>query len=165
MDETTKKTAGPCPVRGCGYNRNTREYDEALAAPIVLESTRSHNGADAHRDMDGFDPDVELARLRRAVESVRAVLRGKPTDVFADVVPTDDERLAVLRAEAAEDPHFLDWLRANPLVTGDSRTLDGATAQALVFIAHAFDNLDEHVRREGALPRAWLPPQTPSLAS
>lgn len=47
------------------------ELGAAQERPLILESTRSHAGEDAWRDMDGFDLDEELARLRRAVHEVR----------------------------------------------------------------------------------------------
>jgi hypothetical protein len=60
-----------CPIKGCDYNENVRVLDAAQERPLVLESTRSHAGEDAWRDMDYFDRDEELARLRRAIHEVR----------------------------------------------------------------------------------------------
>lgn len=57
-----------CPIAGCGYTTNMREYDEARRQPLCLKSTRSKANGDAHRDMDGFDRNEELARLRRAIK-------------------------------------------------------------------------------------------------
>lgn len=91
----------PCPVPECNYNSNLRQYDEELCRPLILQSTRSNEDVDAHRDMDGFDVDEELARLRRAL-----VVEEKTPEVCA-------------------------------------------------FIVEAFMNIDESLRREGDLPKAW----------
>ena len=62
-----------CPVPGCGYNENMRAYDAAIARPLNLKTTRSNANPDAHRDMDGYDENEELARLRRAVAEAKRV--------------------------------------------------------------------------------------------
>ena len=71
-----------CPVPGCGYNENMRDYDAALARPLSLETTRSNANVDAHRDMDGFDEDEELARLRRAVAEAKRVSPTENSDLY-----------------------------------------------------------------------------------
>lgn len=59
------------------YNANMRAYDEARRRPLNLKSTRaSKEDEDAHRDMDGFDVDEELARLRRAIKETETVAPG-----------------------------------------------------------------------------------------
>lgn len=56
------------------YNDNVRVYDEARQRPLKLKSTRaSKEDEDARRDMDGFDIDEELARLRRAIKEAETV--------------------------------------------------------------------------------------------
>lgn len=95
-----------CPDPGCGYASNMRQHDAEVCRPLNLETTRSHASEDAHRDMDGFDADEELARLRRAVVEARSL--------------SPEENPALYR-----------------------------------FIAESFANLDEHLLREGALPRTW----------
>lgn len=80
-----------CPVVGCGYNHNMRVLEEAQESQLILESTRSHEDEDAHRDMDDFDPDEELKRLRRAVHEVRGMQCGPhycPWEVDAEVPHT-----------------------------------------------------------------------------
>ena len=57
----------------CEYSVNIRQFDEELRRPLKLTSTRSNENEDARRDMDGFDVDEELARLRRAVKEVESV--------------------------------------------------------------------------------------------
>lgn len=90
----------------CEYSVNTRQFDKTLRRPLKLTSTRSNEDEDAHRDMDGFSVNEELARLRRAVKEVESV---KP-----------ERELRLHR-----------------------------------FIAEAFANIDEHLRRLGQLPEAW----------
>ena len=130
--------------------RGSDLYSEALKQPLNLTSTRSHDGADAHRDMVGFDPDEELARLRRAVDELRDWFSGKPEDVIrivsADALTNESIQNHVkrLQEEAKVDDRFLHWLKPSVGV-----------AAALVFIAHAIDNLDEHMRRGGTPPTAW----------
>lgn len=77
-----------CPVAGCGYNDNMREYDAALARPLNLKTTRSNASGDAHRDMDGFDQDEELARLRRAVEETKSVSPTENPALYQFIVET-----------------------------------------------------------------------------
>jgi len=66
-----------CPIPGCGYASNMRQFDEEVCRPLILQTTRSCANADACRDMDGFDVDEELARLRRAMKEAR---RTSPED-------------------------------------------------------------------------------------
>jgi hypothetical protein len=151
------KAKAACPTEGCGYNANMAEYDAALAEPLMLLSTRSHDGSDAHRDGDGFNPDKELARLRRAIHAVRGTFKGTIDDVLAlEQEPSTDEDPAehrrALQAYTKGDDSFLEWLCADPMAA--LKANPGAAA-VLVFIAHAIENIDEHVRREGALPKAW----------
>ena len=93
-----------CPIPGCGYASNMRQFDEEVCRPLNLKTTRSHANEDAHRDGDGFDVDEELARLRRAVKEAKS---------------------------------------------------DSSKALLLEFIVEAFGNIDEHLLREGDLPRTW----------
>lgn len=95
-----------CPEPGCGYNANMNGFDEALRRPLNLQTTRSHLSEDAHRDMDGFDENEELARLRRAVKETERVSPEENPDLYR-------------------------------------------------FIAEAFGNIDENLRRLGPLPEAW----------
>lgn len=67
----------PIPKPQCGYDINMDELKRAHERPLILESTRSHKGEDAWRDMDGFDGEEELARLRRAVHEVRKLNPSK----------------------------------------------------------------------------------------
>lgn len=46
-------------------------WAKGLGMPQALQSTRSNESADAHRDFDGFDVDEELRRLRRALRERR----------------------------------------------------------------------------------------------
>lgn len=96
----------PCPVPGCNYNSNMRQFDAELCRPLDLHSTRSDANVDAHRDMDGFDVGEELARLRRAVKEAECVSPEESPELYR-------------------------------------------------FIVEAFGNIDESLRREGDLPRAW----------
>src|SRR5271155_4032022 len=66
-----------CPVAECGYNVNLREREAVEDRPLVLESTRSKDGPDSHRDMDGYDDDEELARLRRAIFEMKKAMSPK----------------------------------------------------------------------------------------
>ncbi len=104
MSDTVLNEA--CPVSGCGYSSNMRQFDEEIRRPLNLKTTRSHESVDAHRDMDGFDEDEELARLRRALAATTSVAPGEDQELYA-------------------------------------------------FIAEAFGNIDEHLRRGGKPPRAW----------
>ena len=85
-----------CPVDDCGYNDNMQEYDTALACPLNLKTTRSNANPDAHRDMDGFDQDEELSRLRRAVWEARHVPPWENPGLYRFIVEAFgniDERL------------------------------------------------------------------------
>ncbi len=95
-----------CPEPGCGYNANMAGFDEALRQPLNLQTTRSGQSEDAHRDMDNFDVDDELARLRRAVKEAKTVSPKQSPELYR-------------------------------------------------FIAEAFGNIDESLRRLGSLPEAW----------
>ncbi|KKN65747.1 hypothetical protein LCGC14_0478860 [marine sediment metagenome] len=64
-------------MKDCGYNTNMALHDIALGRPLNLNSTRSNANPDAHRDMDGFDLNEELARLWRALHEAKLV---KPED-------------------------------------------------------------------------------------
>jgi hypothetical protein len=64
-------------VPECEYNENLREREAVYDRPLVLESTRSKDGPDAHRDMDHFDEDEELARLRRAIFEMKKAMSPK----------------------------------------------------------------------------------------
>jgi len=71
-----------CFVPGCGYDSNIRQFDEELRRPLILQTTRSCEGADAHRDMGGFDVDEELARLRRAVRETEHVSPEESPELY-----------------------------------------------------------------------------------
>ncbi len=75
-----------CPILGCGYNDNMREYDAALARDLNLETTRSNANPDAHQDMDGFDQDVELARLRRAVAEAKQFSPSEKPELYCFII-------------------------------------------------------------------------------
>lgn len=132
-----------CPVEGCGYNENMRVLEEAQARPLVLESTRSHAGEDAWRDMDHFNLDEELARLRRAVHEVREAMLYKPP------------------GSGRHQP----WRIRKSAIEDEAQSI----ATLLAFIAMAFDNIDENLVREGPLPTPWLrrtpPPRDPQKDS
>lgn len=52
----------------CGYHAREDERQHPKPRQRVLKSTRTGKpGSDTHRDMDGFDVDEELARLRLAL--------------------------------------------------------------------------------------------------
>ena len=78
------KTA--CPIPECGYSANMAEFDEALRRPLDLNTTRSHESKDAHRDMDDFDEDEELARLRRAVKETETVSPEENPELYRFIV-------------------------------------------------------------------------------
>ena len=118
----------PCPVEGCNSDTNTIERDAAHERPLILESTRSHAGEDAWRDMDGFDPNEELARLRRAVHEVQTHYLARPRQRFTAWV--------------------LNRLGHTP--ENVERMLD-----LLAFVSETFANLDDTLVRLGPLPRAW----------
>jgi hypothetical protein len=123
-----------CPEPGCGYEANVRRYDADVARPLVLGSTRSHADEDAWRDMDGFDPDEELGRARRAVAAVRPYFSNTPGREA-----TGHERW---RSKPEGDP-------MTPVSVSEE------TLRALVFVAEAFDNIDERITRLGSAPKAW----------
>ena len=117
MDDEKACPPIECPVTACGYNANMKLYDAARARKqIILDTTRSKTNSDAHRDMDGFDVNEELARLHRALKSVEALTPQELPEFYA-------------------------------------------------FIAEGFANLDEHLLRLGALPKAWSRPQPQKQAS
>ena len=61
-------------VTECDYTSNMELYDNARSrSELNLQSTRASHDADAHRDMDGFDGDEELARLHRALKEAETV--------------------------------------------------------------------------------------------
>lgn len=138
---TTKRTAGSqvaegqpgCPEPGCGYDANVRRYDADVARPLVLGSTRSHADEDAWRDMDGFDQDEELARLRRAVAAVRPYFSARGHEV-------------------AGHKRWQEKPEGDPMVPV---SISEETLRALVFVAEAFDNLDERFIRLASTPEAW----------
>ncbi len=78
------KTA--CPIPECGYSANMAEFDAALRRPLDLNTTRSHESKDAHRDMDDFDEDEELARLRRAVKETETVSPEENPELYRFIV-------------------------------------------------------------------------------
>ena len=119
-----------CPVVDCSYNKNTDEYEAHLRQPLILESTRSKENEDAHRDMDGFDENQELANLRMAVHQIKMML------CFYNI-------------HGSVPPHKMFSPNRNIIYELDvSQTI-------LKFIVEAFDNIDEHLRRSGQVPRAW----------
>ncbi len=80
----------------CEYSVNIRQFDADLTRPLKLTSTRSNKNEDARRDMDGFDVDEELARLRRAVkevESVKPKQKLKAHRFIAEAFANIDEHL------------------------------------------------------------------------
>lgn len=95
----------PCP-EACGYSANMAGFDEALRQPLNLQTTRSGQSEGAYRDMDNFDVDDELARLRRAVKETENVCPEENPELYR-------------------------------------------------FIANAFANIDESIRRLGAMPEVW----------
>ena len=105
VGEERDSAKSACPA-SCGYGARMAVFEEALGRSLNLETTRSSRSEDAHRDMDGFDVDEDLARLRRAV-----------------------------REAEGSSP------KENPELYG--------------FIAEAFGNIDESLRRLGSLPEAW----------
>lgn len=122
------------PEPDCGYNANMDKLAAELQRPLILNSTRSHDDENAWRDMDGFNKDEELARLRRAVHEVR---RMNP-NYFERHMPW------------SVDPTYRDTAQ------------DILRAQALLaFIGEAFTNIDESLSRLGPLPNAWKAGGTP----
>ena len=95
-----------CPIKNCGYGSNMRQFDEEVARPLNLQTTRSNKSEGAHRDMYGFSVDEELARLRRAVQETKCASPESLPDLYK-------------------------------------------------FITEAFVNIDEHLLREGDIPRTW----------
>jgi hypothetical protein len=63
-----------------------KQFDEQMCAPLNLDTTRSHENPDAHRDMDGFDVNEELARLRRAVKEVETAAPGENLELYKFIV-------------------------------------------------------------------------------
>jgi len=117
-----------CPVSGCGYNDNMRGYDAALARPLNLETTRSNASGDAHRDMDGFDQDEELARLRRAVEETKGSAPDDRPQLFRFIVEAFsniDEQLQRL----GPLPHA--WVGSARTWVGTESPVRGPTTEAL----------------------------------
>lgn len=110
----------------CGYDTNMRALGEAHTRPLELESTRSHSGEDSWRDMDRFDLDEELSRLRRAVEEVRLMNPGQ----------FKRHKKWIIRTLSEEEKQ--------------------KALKLLAFIAMAFDNIDENLVRLGPLPKAWM---------
>ncbi len=90
----------------CVYSAKMAAFDKALRQPLNLQTTRSGQSEDAYRDMDNFDVNDELERLRRAVKETE------------NVSPEENPKL-------------------------------------YLFIAEAFGNIDECLRRLGALPEEW----------
>lgn len=117
-----------CPVSGCGYNDNMRAYDAALACPLNLETTRSNANPDAHRDMDGFDQDEELARLRRAVGEAKQVSPAENPALFWFIVEAFsniDEQLQRL----GPLPHA--WVGSARTWVGTECPMRGPTSEGL----------------------------------
>ncbi len=97
MAETKTETA--CPIPACEYSANMAEFDAALSRPLDLKTTRSDQSEDAHRDMDGFDKDEELARLRRAVKETETVSPEENPELYrfiAEAFGNIDETLCRL---------------------------------------------------------------------
>ena len=96
------------------YNDNMKVYDKARGRPLNLKSTRaSKEDEDAHRDMDGFDVDEELARLRRAIKEAETVTPGDNPALYrfiAEAFANIDEHLIRL----GSTPHG--WLGLYELI-------------------------------------------------
>lgn len=66
------KRAGTQDFRAIRRKTHQIEYDAMVGGSKPIQSTRTGKpGTDAHRDMDGFDPDEELRRM------ILATARGK----------------------------------------------------------------------------------------
>ena len=128
-----------CPEgESCGFNRNNRELQAAHERPLILESTRSHGGEDSWRDMDGYDNDEELSRLRRAVLEVRRMN------------PQGFKRHEPWRIVAS---HLNEGAETEVVNVGGTA---GRLSHLLAFIGEAFTNIDDNLRRMGDLPKAWM---------
>ncbi len=87
-----------CP-KSCTYAAAEKERSNPKPKKRVFVTTRSNESEDAYRDMDGFDLEEELARLRLAMRA--------------------------------------------------------STLDSMTFAREAFNNIDEHLVRQGKLPRSW----------
>jgi hypothetical protein len=131
-----------CPVPACGYNVNRDQYQKDIERPLILESTRSHSGEDSWRDMDGFDENEELSRLRRALHEIKT-LGPKNWDRHKPWIL----EFGMIRSE----PPLIELGAVDKYVS------------LLLFIAEATSNLDFLLMHLGSLPTAWASSRTVTM--